>query len=127
MKSTKLIYALALCLIIFNCSSDSNDDLQEEQEEQEEQQEEMDPNPTAITYNADIRSIMTNNCNQCHGSTTTNGAPFSLTTYSQVSGRIDRIIARTNNASNPMPRAGLMSIELRDMIKQWKDDGLLEE
>jgi uncharacterized membrane protein len=123
MKSTKLIYALALCLIFFNCSSDSNDDLQEEQEEQ---QEEMDPNPTPITYNDDIRSIMTNNCTQCHGSTPTSGAPFSLTTYSQVSGRIDRIIARTNNASNPMPRAGLMSIELRDMIKQWKDDGLLE-
>ena len=81
---------------------------------------------TSITYDANISSIMANNCNQCHGSTPSNGAPFSLTTFAQVSGRIDRIIARTNDASNPMPRAGLMSKNLRDMIQQWKDDGLLE-
>lgn len=118
MKSTKLIFVLALSLMIFNCSSDSSDDLKEE--------EEMNPDPTALTYDADIRSIINNNCNQCHGSTPSNGAPFSLTTYAQVSGRVDRIIARTNSSTSPMPPSGQINSSLRAMIQQWKDDGLLE-
>jgi len=119
MKFKNLTYTLAITLLLFNCSSDSNDDLIQE--------EEIDP--TVITYDGDIKSIISNNCHQCHGSTTDNGAPFSLTTYDQVKSRVDRIIARTNNASNPMPPAsagGQISSGLRAMIQQWKDDGLLE-
>lgn len=117
MKSKNIIYVLALFLLLFNCSNDSNDDLIEQ---------EMDILPTTITYDGDIQSIINNNCTQCHGSTPTNGAPFSLTTYDNVKGRVDRIIARTNSASSPMPPAGQLNLGLRDMIQQWKDDGLLE-
>lgn len=120
MKSKKIIFALAMSLLLFNCSSDSSDDLQDDEDQQG-----MNPDVT-ITYDANIRSIMSNNCTQCHGSTPTNGAPFSLSTFDQVKGRIGRIIARTNSESNPMPRSGLMPIALRDMIKQWEVDGLLE-
>lgn len=118
MKFKNLIYALAISLLLFNCSSDSNDDLTPE--------EDMTPSPTAITYDGNIRSIMSNNCNQCHGSTPQNGAPFSLTTFDQVRNRVDRIIARTNSTTSPMPPAGPISSNLRAMIQQWKDDGLLE-
>lgn len=118
MKSKKIIYTLAMSMLLFNCSSDSNDDLNQE--------EEMNSGPTDITYNGDIKSIINNNCTQCHGSTPANGAPFSLTTYDEVKGRVDRIIARTNSASSPMPPTGQISSSLRDMIQQWKDDGLLE-
>ena len=117
MKSKNLICMLVMSILLFNCSSDSNDDLKEK---------EMDPDPTTITYDANIASIINNNCNQCHGSTPSNGAPFSLTTFDQVSGRVDRIIARTNSTSSPMPPAGQINSGLRDMIQQWKDDGLLE-
>lgn len=119
MKTKNLIYLFVLSMMLFNCSSDSNDDLMQEEEE-------MNPDPTAITYEGAIRSIINNNCTQCHGSTPSNGAPFSLTTYDAVKGRVDRIIARTNSASNPMPPAGQISLSLREMIQQWKDDGLLE-
>ncbi len=117
MKSKKIIYALVVFFSLFNCSNDSSDDLIEQ---------EMDPGPTTITYNGEIQSIINNNCTQCHGSTPSNGAPFSLTTYDNVKGRVDRIIARTNSASSPMPPAGQINSGLRDMIQQWKDDGLLE-
>lgn len=119
MKTKNLIYALSMSMLLFNCSSDSNDDLSV--------QPDPDPDPTTkVTYNADISSIINNNCTQCHGSTPTNNAPFSLTTYDEVKGRVDRIIARTNSASSPMPPSGQINMGLRDMIQQWKDDGLLE-
>ncbi|WJJ97899.1 c-type cytochrome [Algibacter luteus] len=117
MKTKNLIFVLAISMLLFNCSSDSNDDVKEQ---------EMNPDPTTITYSANIASIINNNCNQCHGSTPSNGAPFSLTTYDDVKNRVDRIIARVNNSTNPMPPSGQISSSLRDMIQQWKDDGLLE-
>lgn len=119
MKSKNLIFVLVFSMLLFNCSNDSNDDVNG--------QPDPDPDPTAkLTYSADIASIINNNCTQCHGSTPSNGAPFSLTTYDAVKSRVDRIIARTNSASSPMPPAGLINLSLREMIQQWKDDGLLE-
>ena len=119
MKTKNLICALAMLIILFNCSSDSSDDLSG--------QPDPDPDPTTkVTYNADIASIINSNCTQCHGSTPSNNAPFSLTTYDEVKGKVDRIIVRTNSSSSPMPPAGQINSSLRDMIQQWKDDGLLE-
>ncbi|GAA4900583.1 hypothetical protein GCM10023311_27780 [Flaviramulus aquimarinus] len=120
MKFKNLICVLVISVLLFNCSSDSNDDLIPQEEE------EMNPSPNALTYDADIKSIFSNNCTQCHGSTPTNGAPTSYVTYAQVVNSINSIISRINNASNPMPQGGLMSQALRDDIQQWKDDGLLE-
>ena len=69
---------------------------------------------------------MSGNCTSCHGSPTSNGAPTSYTTYNQVRNDVDKIISRINNASNPMPQNGLMPLATRQLIQQWKDDGLLE-
>ena len=112
-----LIFVTITSLFIMNCSSTSGDDLSET----------PDPNPsTKITYDADIKSIMSSNCTSCHGNPKTNGAPTSYTTYTQVKNGINSIISRVNNVSNPMPQAGLMPQANRDLIQQWKDDGLLE-
>ncbi|WP_246146926.1 hypothetical protein [Seonamhaeicola marinus] len=115
-----LIYCLGILVLVltYACSSSSTDDVSDP---------DPDPDPTGkLTYDDDVKSIISNNCIGCHGATPTNGAPFSLTTYDSVKDRINGIIGRINNASSPMPPSGLMAQGLRDDIQQWKDDGLLE-
>lgn len=120
MNFKNLFIGFSLIALLFSCSSDSSDDLTQNPDP------DPDPEPTAkITYDDDIKTIMTNNCTSCHSSPP-QGAPFSLTTYTQVKNRVDGIISRINNASSPMPPSGLMPQNLRDMVQQWKDDGLLE-
>jgi uncharacterized membrane protein len=107
------IYVFLIATLLLNCSS-SDDPI---------------TNPTGkITYNANIKSIINNNCTSCHGSPTTNGAPMSLTTYSLVKSAVETrgLIDRINNTSNPMPQSGLMTQATRDLIQQWVNDGLLE-
>jgi uncharacterized membrane protein len=124
MKIKNLIYVLFTTLIIFSCSSSGGDDMQSQPDP--DPNPNPNPTPSGITYTANVRSIITNNCTNCHGSSPTQGAPFSLTTYNQVRNRVDAIISRINNGSNPMPPSGLMSSGNRNTIQQWKDDGLLE-
>lgn len=99
--------------LLFNCSSSSDDTIDE-------------PDPTALTYNDDIKSIITGNCTQCHGTPPSQGAPVSFSTFNQVKGSIDKIISRINSTSNPMPPSGQINSSLRSQIQKWKDDGLLE-
>ena len=122
MTIKNLFFVLMGSLLIINCSSTGGDDLVGT---------DPTPNPdpdttTKITYDANIKSIISNNCNSCHGNPPTNGAPTSYTTFSQVSGNVDGILSRINNASSPMPPQGLMPQSTRALIQQWKDEGLLE-
>ncbi len=122
MNLKNLVHLLAIALIIFGCSSNSNDDLTPDPDPDPD----PDPNPSAVTYDGDIKSLMSSSCTGCHGSPTSNGAPMSLTTYTQVKNNINGIISRTNSNSNPMPPGGLMASGNRNLLQQWKDDGLLE-
>lgn len=124
MKFKYLIYTLATSLALLNCADDSTDDLQAEMTPETE----IDPgmNSGIITYNSDIKNIISTYCAQCHGSTPTNGTSLPLSTFNEVSSRITRVIARTNSESNPMPASGLIPLELRNKIKKWQEDGLLE-
>ncbi|MFI1771562.1 hypothetical protein [Thalassobellus citreus] len=117
MKNLILLFVIALFL--FNCSSSENDDTNTT----------PDPQPNAITYNGNIKSIINNNCTTCHGSLTTQGAPTSYVNYNQVKAAVNNIISRTNSSSNPMPPApnAMLSQANRDLIQKWKDDGLLEK
>ncbi|MEC3908368.1 hypothetical protein VOI54_15160 [Tamlana sp. 2201CG12-4] len=118
MKTKHLFYLIGISIFLFSCSSSSPDDVTPP---------DPDPDPTdKVTYDDDISSIMSNNCTRCHGNPPSQGAPFSLTTFTGVSSRVDRIIARVNSSSNPMPPDGQIELELRQKIEQWKDDGLLE-
>lgn len=123
MNFKTLFYGLAIALFVFSCSSNSDDDVTA--------QPDPDPDPTPsekVTYNADIKSIITSNCISCHGSTPTNSAPMSLTTYTQVKNYINTIITRVNSTSNPMPPSpnAPLSTTNKNLIQKWKDDGLLE-
>ena len=111
MTFKNLIFVSFISFILFNCSKNDDDE---------------DTTDLIITYDSNIKSIMSNNCTNCHGSPTTSGAPMSLTTYNQVKSNINNIINRINNTSSPMPQSGLMPIATRNLIQQWKDDGLLE-
>lgn len=128
MKIKNIIYTLAILGILFNCSSNSNDDIIEEQQEEEiEMTPEIEEETTnKLTYNANIKSIIDGACIRCHGTPLTNGAPFPLVNFDQVSSRAARIIARVNSSSNPMPPTGRIEASLRLQIEQWRTDGLLE-
>lgn len=116
MNLTKLTSVLIVSIMLFSCSSSSNDDLTNE----------PDPTPTTITYNNKVKGIINSNCGSCHGNPTDNAAPVSYNTFNLVKNDIDDIISRINSAASPMPPTGLMSQSLRDDIQKWKDDGLLE-
>ncbi|MFI0428044.1 hypothetical protein [Mariniflexile sp. HMF6888] len=122
MNFKKLIYLPVISLLMVNCSSDSTDDLSPNPD--------PNPDPTTVTYNDHIKSIITNNCTSCHGSTPTNGAPMSLTTYSQVKSAVETrgLITRINSTSNPMPPSpnSPLSNADKNLIQQWKDGGFLE-
>ncbi|WP_242085149.1 hypothetical protein [Aestuariivivens sediminis] len=120
MNFKNLTFILSLVFLIWGCSSSSTDDLTNNPDP------DPDPDPDPITYNADIASIISSNCIGCHGNPPTQNAPFSLTTYNEVKTRVNTIISRINNTTNPMPPTGLMPQTNRDLIQQWKDDGLLE-
>lgn len=120
MKIKNLISVFALFVMLYNCSSSDDETTPTPT---------PNPNPTGkITYNGNIKSIMSSFCTSCHGSPTTNGAPMSLTTYSQVKSAVENrgLVNRINSTTNPMPQSGLMSQSNRDLIQQWIDDGLLE-
>lgn len=122
MKFRKFIYAFLALSLILGCSSGGDDP------GDSNNNPDPDPNPNAITYNGNIASIISGNCTSCHGSTPSNGATFSLTTYNAVKSRVNTIITRVNSSSNPMPPApnSPLSSSQKDLIQQWKDDGLLE-
>ncbi len=120
MDFKNLTYISVIFLLMVNCSSDSTDDLLSDPT----------PTPTTVTYNDNIKSIMTNNCISCHGSSPTNGAPMPLTTYSQVKSAVETrgLIARINSTSNPMPPSSSNPLSNADksLISKWETDGLLE-
>ena len=123
MNFKNFIYPFAITsLLLFNCSSGGDDPVS---------QPDPDPDPTPttkVTYNANIKSIIDNRCISCHSSPPTSGAPFSLTTYTQVKNNVSGIINRINSSSNPMPPppASALSSTQKELIQKWQDDGLLE-
>ncbi|WP_298238845.1 hypothetical protein [uncultured Algibacter sp.] len=121
MNIKNLILGFAVIALMFNCSSSSSDDLSN-------QNPDPDPDPMVkVTYDADIKSIIDNNCIQCHGNPP-NPGPTSYTTYTQVKNGVNNIISRIKSTSNrmpPSPNSPLSQTQI-DLIEKWKDDGLLE-
>jgi len=93
------------------------------------------PEPTpvvpSITYTSHVKSMMDNNCIQCHG----HMGGVTLETYTQVKAQADagRILARAINGASdpngPMPPlsiGGLMPQTTLDTLQIWLDQGALE-
>jgi len=112
-KLLALLTSLLLLIFIVSCSSDSDDD------------DDL-VDPPSITYTNTIKSIMSGNCNNCHGNPTTNSAPMSLTTYANVKdATINRgLITRVEDGT--MPPSGNLSATQISNIKTWKSNGYIE-
>ncbi|AWA31431.1 hypothetical protein HYN48_07135 [Flavobacterium magnum] len=109
-------------ILISACSNDSPDDLIKAQ-----------PGTETVTYVANVKPIITNNCLSCHTSPPVNGAPMQLTTYEDVRnavlnrGLLNRI-SRQNGEQGLMPNGGpRMPQHNIDVINQWVEDGLVEQ
>ncbi|WOD44281.1 hypothetical protein [Hwangdonia lutea] len=119
----KVIISLGLTSLIFlGCTNTSTDDLIDKE-----------ALPKLITYNSDVKPIIDNNCIMCHSNPPVNGAPISLTTYTevknavQINGLIGRISKQAGEAG-AMPLGGpRLPQNLIDQIIQWQADGLLEQ
>ncbi|MEZ4811595.1 MAG: hypothetical protein R2819_14645 [Allomuricauda sp.] len=108
---------------MLGCSNDSEQDL-------------MEPLPdggenTIVTYNGNIGSIIGSNCLSCHSNPPVNGAPFALTTYTQVknvaeSGSLLAAISKQTGEPRAMPPTGRLPQATIDLVQQWIADGLLE-
>lgn len=78
--------------------------------------------PVAASYKNDIQPLMTSNCATpgCHVS----GAQTpDLSSYTGVFGSRAIVKDRANNAANPMPSSGLMSVANRNLLNSWIDAG----
>lgn len=122
MKIKLLIYGIP-AFFLWGCSNDTEADLLEPDPETTED---------VISYTDDIRAIINANCLGCHSSPPVNGAPFPLTTYSQVagvaeSGSLLTAISRQTGETAAMPPTGRLPQATIDLIEQWIDEGLLEE
>lgn len=121
MKKIKLLVFSVFCAILqLSCSNESTSDLI------------GDPIAEEITYTNAVKSIIDNNCISCHGTTPTNGAPMSLTTYANVRDAVlnrsllDRI-SRDQGASGMMPLGGTRLLQEKiNQINTWATEGFRE-
>ncbi|HET8735967.1 MAG TPA: hypothetical protein VFM69_05185 [Pricia sp.] len=108
------------CILFISCSNDSESDLMERDTD------------SPISYQANIRPIITNNCLGCHSSPPVNGAPFPLDTYDRVrnqteNGNVLVAITRQTGESAAMPPTGRLPQGTIDLIVQWAEEGFLEQ
>ncbi len=116
MKVIKSVLFLASTTFLAACTNNSPSDL-------------VDSTPILdnVTYENSVKAIMTSNCISCHGTTPTNGAPMSLTTYENVknsvlnTGLIDRVNKNVGDALL-MPLGGPKLPQNKiDALVKWKN------
>ncbi len=116
-------YSLLLfSFMIVSCTTSTYDDIEEIPEENQGE---------LVTFQ-DVAFIFENNCTACHSNPPQNGAPMSLTNYSEIKnavetrGLLDRI-SRDEGTQGLMPLGGpRLPQQQIDLITQWNIDGLLE-
>ena len=116
-----ILFFCFISLMVFGCTNASEDDLID-----------LQPLPVLATYNNNVKSIIENNCFDCHIDPPVNGATIPLLIYDDVKGAVEnsdligRISAQAGD-SGAMPDGGpRLPQNLIDLIIQWEEDGLLE-
>lgn len=112
---------LATLFLIISCKKE---EMIESPETPENSIEEEAPE-NAITFSKHISSILSTNCNNCHGPS---GDQTNYASFQNAKQNVDAIlnrIQREEGSSGFMPRNGnKLSDEDIALIQQWKDDGL---
>lgn len=110
------ICILTLSLFFISCSSSSDDDM-----------EAGGPTDPSITYTNRIKGLMSSKCLPCHANPTTQNAPFSLTTYSEVRNAVNSngLIAAIESGSMPKNGSKLSTSDI-NAVKAWKANGFKE-
>jgi uncharacterized lipoprotein NlpE involved in copper resistance len=117
-----ILFLCFVSLIIIGCTNVSEDDLIDVQ-----------PLPTFVTYNDNVKIIIDDNCLNCHIQPPVNGATIPLLIYTNVKNAVENnnLIGRiSSQAGDPgaMPFGGpRLPQNLIDIIIQWEADGLLEQ
>lgn len=116
----KIILLVFTISILFSCTNTSEEDLID-----------VVVPPILVTYNADIKIIIDNNCLNCHIQPPVNGAGTPLLIYENVKNGVENndLISRiSGNGPGPLMPLGGPSLpqNLIDLIIQWETDGLLE-
>lgn len=119
---TKTALITAILVTLFGCTSVSEEDLVEQT---------ILPEDT-VTYLGHVKSIIDNNCINCHSDPPVNGAPNALITYENVRDAVENrdLIARisTDNSGFLMPFGGpRLPQNLIDTVILWEAEGLQEE
>lgn len=107
-------------LLFGSCTNDSESDLREPD------------STTTVSYEANIKQIIGNNCLGCHKDPPVNGAPFALNTYDRVRDKTEMgnlLVAIKRQTGEPaaMPPAGRLPQATIDLLEQWADEGFLEQ
>lgn len=111
MKKIKHIFLVFILLI--SCESRTYDEISDKTFISE-----------TITYNRDIKAIVTTNCIGCHSP-----GVQDFTNYNNVKNNIDNIINRISKPigdPGKMPQGGSLSQSQIDIFVKWKSDGLKE-
>lgn len=116
----EILLATLVSLLFGSCTNDSESDLREPD------------SPTAVSYEANIKQIMGNNCVGCHNDPPVNGAPFALNTYERVRDRTEKgnlLAAMKRQTGEPaaMPPSGRLPQATIDLIEKWAHEGFLEQ
>lgn len=84
-------------------------------------------NTGPVRYSPEIENIMYNNCTTCHGGNAPS-AQIDLTTYDNVRTQTENgnLLSRINDGADPMPPSGQLSLENRDKIMKWMEEGFPE-
>lgn len=77
-----------------------------------------------ISYKTTIKPIIQNYCISCHSGTKP-AAGMALTSYEEVrfQTKKGKLLNRINNEGRPMPKSGLMPLEMRLSIEKWAKNG----
>lgn len=116
MKFFKRCFSVAIVLFLLNsCAGDSREEL------------EIRPDTTeVITFDNQVRQIISQDCLNCHTNPPRNGAPFSLVTFEEVRDRAQSISNAINGRSILMPPGVNLPQSRIDVIDTWIEEGLKE-
>ncbi len=124
-NNTKKFLLLLTVIFCFNCSS--SDDTEPMPDGGPEP--ETNPNPNKITtYDADVKTIIDEQCLRCHTIPLAEGATFPMRNYDETIDGINRDLLKfvQSSGANVMPPSGRLPQATIDIILDWDADGLRE-